>query len=37
MIKRLLIAVPTFFGITIFVYILASLAPGSPLDAFLSI
>lgn len=36
LIKRLLIAVPTFFGITIFVYILASLAPGSPLDAFLS-
>lgn len=36
LLKRLLIAIPTFFGITILVYFLASLAPGSPLDAFLS-
>lgn len=34
-IKRLLIAVPTFFGITILVYIVSSLAPGSPLDLLL--
>jgi len=33
--KRIVIAVPTFFGITILVYFLASLAPGSPLDAFM--
>ena len=31
-IKRLLIAIPTFFGITILVYFLSSLAPGSPLE-----
>lgn len=36
LLKRLLIAIPTFFGITILVYFLASLAPGSPLDAFLA-
>lgn len=35
-IKRLLIAIPTFFGITILVYVLSSLAPGSPLDMLLS-
>jgi len=35
-IKRLLIAIPTFIGITILSYFLASLAPGSPLDALLS-
>jgi peptide/nickel transport system permease protein len=35
-VKRILIAIPTFFGITILVYFLASLAPGSPLDAFLA-
>lgn len=35
-IKRLLLAVPTFFGITIIVYTLSLLAPGSPLDAFLA-
>ena len=28
--------IPTFFGITILVYFLANLAPGSPLDAFLA-
>ena len=30
--KRLLIAIPTFLGITLLVYLLASLAPGSPLE-----
>jgi len=30
--KRLLVAIPTFFGITILVYFLASMAPGSPLE-----
>jgi len=34
--KRFLIAVPTFFGITALVYIIASLAPGNPLDALLA-
>ncbi len=33
--KRILISIPVFFGITILVYFLASLAPGTPLDAFL--
>ena len=31
-IKRLLIAIPTFFGITILVYLLSSLTPSSPLE-----
>ncbi|MDR1650984.1 MAG: ABC transporter permease [Synergistaceae bacterium] len=35
-VRRLCIAVPTFFGITLIVYIIASFAPGSPLDAFLA-
>ncbi len=30
--KRILIAIPTFLGITILVYFLSSLAPGSPLE-----
>jgi len=30
--KRLLVSIPTFFGITILVYFLASMAPGSPLE-----
>ncbi|WP_320127789.1 ABC transporter permease [uncultured Sphaerochaeta sp.] len=30
--KRLVIAIPTFLGITILVYFLSSLAPGSPLE-----
>ncbi|MBQ6386212.1 MAG: ABC transporter permease [Lachnospiraceae bacterium] len=34
--NRLLTMIPTFFGITILVYFLANLAPGSPLDAFLA-
>lgn len=34
-IKRLLIAIPTFLGITILVYILSSFASGSPLDMLL--
>ncbi len=34
--KRLLIAVPTFLGITLLSYVLSSLAPGSPLDALLA-
>ena len=35
-IKRLLIAAVTFFGITVLVYILASLAPGSPVEMILA-
>lgn len=35
-IKRLLIAIPTFFGITILAYIISSLATGSPLDMLLT-
>lgn len=35
-VKRILIAIPTFFGITILAYFISSLAPGSPLDALLS-
>lgn len=31
-IKRLLIAIPTFLGITVMVYVLASMAPGSPVE-----
>lgn len=34
--KRLLIAIPTFFGITILAYIISSMAPGSPLDMLLA-
>ncbi len=34
--KRLLIAIPTFLGITLLCYLLSSLAPGSPLDAMLA-
>lgn len=30
--KRLLVSIPTFLGITVLVFILASLAPGSPLE-----
>ena len=35
--KRLLLMLPIFFGVTIVVYFLMSLAPGSPMDAFLSV
>lgn len=35
-IKRLMIAIPTFLGITMLCYIISSLAPGSPLDYLLS-
>ncbi|HIX65122.1 MAG TPA: ABC transporter permease [Candidatus Anaerotruncus excrementipullorum] len=34
--KRLLIAIPTFFGITILVYLISSMAPGSPLEMLLA-
>ena len=34
--KRLLIAVPTFLGITVLAYFVLNLAPGSPLDALLA-
>ena len=34
--KRVLIAIPTFFGITILAYIISSMAPGSPLDMLLA-
>lgn len=32
-IKRLLIAIPTFIGITLFVFILSNMAPGGPLTS----
>jgi len=35
-IKRLLIAIPTLFGITILAYVVSSMAPGSPLDLLLA-
>ena len=31
--KRILIAIPTFLGITVLVYVLSSMAPGTPLEA----
>lgn len=34
--KRLLIAIPTFFGITILVYLISSLAPGSPIEMLMA-
>ena len=34
--KRLLIAIPTFLGITVLAYFILNLAPGSPLDALLA-
>lgn len=34
--KRLLMAIPTFLGITILAYFILNLAPGSPLDALLA-
>lgn len=34
--KRLLVAIPTFFGITILVFIISCLAPGSPLELLLA-
>jgi peptide/nickel transport system permease protein len=34
--KRILIAIPTFFGITVLAYFILNLAPGSPLDALLA-
>lgn len=30
--KRILIAIPTFLGITVMVYVLSSMAPGTPLE-----
>jgi peptide/nickel transport system permease protein len=35
-IRRILLGVITFFGITIIVYTMSSLAPGSPMDAMLA-
>lgn len=34
--KRLLIAIPTFLGITVLAYFILNLAPGTPLDALLA-
>ena len=34
--KRLLIAIPTFLGITVLAFFILNLAPGSPLDALLA-
>ncbi|MDD4570862.1 MAG: hypothetical protein PHE70_12185, partial [Tepidanaerobacteraceae bacterium] len=35
-IRRLLLSIVTFFGITVFVFAIANLAPGTPLDALLA-
>ncbi len=35
-IRRLLLAIVTFLGITILIYIMSSLAPGTPLDALMA-
>lgn len=35
-VKRLLMAIPTFLGITVLAYFVLNLAPGSPLDAMLA-
>lgn len=34
--KRLLIAIPTFLGITVLVYLISELAPGGPLEMTMS-
>ena len=36
-IKKILLIIPTFLGVTVLIYSLMSLAPGSPMDAFLSV
>lgn len=36
MIKRLLAVIPVFFGITILVYFMSSLAPGSPIELLMA-
>lgn len=35
-VKRLLVAIPTFFGITVLVYLISSMAPGSPLEMLMA-
>lgn len=35
-IKRLLIMIPVFFGVTVLVFFLSNLAPGSPVDAMVT-
>ena len=35
-IRRLLVAIPTFLGITLLAFLVLNLAPGSPLDAMLA-
>lgn len=35
-VKRLLMAIPTFLGITVLAYFILNLAPGTPLDAMLA-
>ena len=34
-VRRLLVAVPIFFGITVIVFLLLALAPGDPVSAFI--
>jgi len=36
LVKRILLAIPTFLGITIMIFFLANLAPGGPLDVLAS-
>ena len=31
-VKRLLVAIPTFFGITVLVYLISAMAPGNELS-----
>ena len=35
-VKRLLVAIPTFFGITVLVYLISAMAPGSPLEMLMA-
>lgn len=34
--KRLLITIPVFIGLTVLIYVMASMMPGSPLDGYLA-
>ena len=34
--KRILVMIPVFFGMTILVFLLSNLTPGSPVDAMIT-
>ena len=36
LLKRILIMIPVFFGMTILVFVLSNLTPGSPVDAMIT-